>query len=269
MFVAVSAKYTGSCFGRPLTDLVPEQEQQEQQQPAQEAGQESEQTAEDPVPAPVHVLCTFLSESQRPETNGLLLHSFDVLCGNPPRGNQPMGEAQRRLLLKVIAPVRQLLEAGQPLPDDLDPHLAAGTLLALLQQLPTSLIPRPIADLCSVCVPTPLASQNLLMQWMSPAERGTTRSVLRLLKAVSEPAMLAKNNISSAVDLCMAMTYSLMPQLVAGERVLEAGGGGGVTWRGASLLQGWLASCSMNTMLPWELHLHVLIVSLLHGLLGV
>jgi hypothetical protein len=218
------------------------------------------------VPEVLQRLCSFLEAKGRLETPGLLLHTFDRLAGEPLRGNQPAGEAQRRALLRHAAPVMRQLESGQQLAGDLDPHLAAGALLALLQQLPASLVPpevrqpggrgepggggslgwhvparhsgwgwgganqgswRPgptpaaaplpqVADLCCVRVPTPDDAALLLEQHAGPVERAALRRVLRLLRAATGAGVMARNGITSAVELCMAMTHHLMPQLAQG-----------------------------------------------------
>jgi hypothetical protein len=81
--------------------------------------------------------------------------------------------------------------------------------------------------MCAVRVPTPDAATALLEQTAGPVERAALQRVLRLLRAATEPAVLAKNGVTSAVDLCMAMTYHLMPQLTDGGCWLPRGRGSG------------------------------------------
>ncbi|EFJ47134.1 hypothetical protein VOLCADRAFT_105199 [Volvox carteri f. nagariensis] len=129
---------------------------------------------------------------------------------------QPTGREAQRALLRLLEPLRLILDAGGLVPVSADPHDVAALLLLWCRQLPYPLIPASVADAAAAAPPTsPADAVALLRRHCGVMQLAVVSELLRLLRAALAPDLVDCNGLTAPRLAAVAAAW-WMPPLGAG-----------------------------------------------------
>lgn len=151
------------------------------------------------------------------QTQGLFVASMQHVLGVSVHEAMPApwSRAHVRQALQVLAPLREALDQGLPLPEGCNAHHVALLLLLVFVQLPASFMPRQMVQACNGQSALEAESIPAIMgACMGPTETAVAVAALALCKQVAAPAAAVHTNVTLA-ELARLLAALWFPPLTS------------------------------------------------------